>query len=56
VSRQTWMVVGSVVVLCALVSAGPTLIRLAHAAVPLVIAIGVVVLLARLVWYFTRRY
>lgn len=38
------------------IAAGPTLIALFHAAVPLVIAGGVFVLLGRLVWYFTNRW
>jgi hypothetical protein len=49
------MVIG-IVALSVLVSAGPTLVGLAHAVVPLVIAIGVVIVALRLVWHFTNRY
>ena len=51
----TFLVVG-VVGLAVLVSAGPTLVALAHAAVPLVVATGCVVVVGRVVWYLTRRY
>jgi hypothetical protein len=46
----------AIVVMSVLVSAGPTLVRLAHVAVPLVIVIGAVVLVLRLVWFFTNLY
>lgn len=36
--------------------AGPALAGLAHAAVPLVVAVGVVAALLRIVWHFTNRY
>lgn len=55
-SRLVLLLVVSMVALCVLVSAGPTLVRLAHAAVPLVVALGVVTLVLRLAWYFTNRY
>lgn len=42
--------------LVVLAAAGPALAALAQAAVPLVIAVGVVILLARGLWYFTRRW
>lgn len=48
--------VAAIVLLAVLVSAGPTLIALAQAAVPLVIAIGVVVVVVRVVWAFTNRF
>lgn len=46
----------TIVVLVLVIAAGPTLIALAHAAVPLVIAGGVFVLVGRLVWHFTNRW
>jgi hypothetical protein len=46
----------SVVVLSVLVAAGPTLVALANAAVPLVIAIGIVVAALRLVFFHTRKW
>ena len=45
-----------VVVLVVFTSAGPTLVALAHAAVPLVIAGGVVAVVLRLVFFHTRRW
>jgi hypothetical protein len=39
-----------------LVSAGPTLVALAHAAVPVVIAVGIVAVIVRLVFFHTRRW
>lgn len=43
-------------VIALLAAVGPTLIALLHAAVPLVIAVGVVVAVLRLVWHFTSLY
>jgi hypothetical protein len=54
-SRLVPSLVAAIVLLAVLVSAGPTLVQLAHAAVPLVIAFGVVAVLLRLVWWFTNR-
>lgn len=54
-SSVPWLI-GAIVLLSVLVSAGPTLVGLAHAAVPLVIALGSVAVVLRLVWYFTNRY
>jgi hypothetical protein len=48
--------VAAIVLLAVLVSAGPTLIGLLHAAVPLVIAGGVVAAVLRLLWFFTDRF
>lgn len=45
-----------IIALAVLVSAGPTLIALAHAALPLVIAGGVVAAVLRLVFFHTRRW
>jgi len=44
-----------ILALAAIVSAGPTLIALARAAVPLVIAVGVVAAVLRVVWWLTSR-
>ena len=46
----------SIVALSALVSAGPTLVALLNAAVPLVIVGGLVVMGIRIVWHYTDRY
>lgn len=54
-SRLVPGLVAAIVLLAVLVSAGPTLIALLHAAVPLVIAVGVVVVVVRVVWAFTNR-
>jgi hypothetical protein len=50
-----YLIVG-VVALTILVAAGPTLVSLAHAALPLVIAGGVVAVVLRLVFFHTRRW
>jgi hypothetical protein len=51
----TWLIV-ALVALSLLVSAGPTLIALAHAAVSLIAVLGIVVVVLRIVWYVTERY
>ena len=48
--------VASIVALAVLVSAGPTIVSLVHAVVPLLLAVGALVVVLRLVWYFTNRY
>jgi hypothetical protein len=53
---RTPQLVAALMLLLLLVSAGPTLIGLLHAATPLVIAVGVVVVVLRLVWHFTNRF
>lgn len=45
-----------VVALWVLISAAPILVGLAHALVPLIVAVGFVAVLLRLAWYFTSRY
>jgi len=55
-SRLVPGLVAAIVLLAVLVSAGPTLVELAHAAVPLVIAVGVVAVVVRLVWWFSNRF
>lgn len=49
------LLIVSLVVLSALMSAGPTLVALADAAVPLTLAFGAVVVAMRLVWHYTSR-
>jgi hypothetical protein len=49
-----WLVV-AIVVLSLLVSAGPILVGLAHAASSLVLAVGAMIIVGRLVWYWTNR-
>jgi hypothetical protein len=46
----------AIVLLAALTAAGPTIVALAHAAVPLVIAVGAVAVVLRVAWYFTQRW
>jgi len=55
-NKTTAWLIAAVVGLAVLVSAGPTLVSLIHAAVPLVIAVGVVALLLRLVYFHTRKW
>lgn len=55
-NKSTLFLVASIVALSILVSAGPTLVALARAITPLVIAVGSVAIAARIVWYFTSRY
>jgi hypothetical protein len=53
---MTRFLVIAIVGLAALTAAGPTLVALAHAAVPLIVAGGVVAILLRATWYFTNRW
>lgn len=55
-SRPVAVLVAAIVMLASLVAAGPTLIALAHAALPLVVAVGVVVVLIRLASWLTGRW
>jgi hypothetical protein len=50
VNKIVLVVVGLVV----LIAAGPTIIAVMHALVPLVAVAGVIGLLARAVWFYTR--
>jgi threonine/homoserine efflux transporter RhtA len=50
-----WLVL-ALVALAVLTQVTPMLIRLAHAALPLVVAMGCVLAALRIVWYFTSRY
>jgi hypothetical protein len=42
--------------ICLLVSAGPTLVALAHAAIPLILVVGFVTVVLRLVFFHTRKW
>jgi len=55
-SRLVAALVIALVTMSVLVSAGPTLVGLVHAVVPLVVVLGLVVLIGRIVWYLTSRY
>lgn len=50
-----YLIIG-LVTLSILVSAGPTLVALAHALLPLVIVIGVLAIVLRLVFFHTRKW
>jgi hypothetical protein len=45
----------AIVALSILVSAGPTLVALAHAAIPLIVAVGIVAAVLRLIFFHTRH-
>ena len=55
-SKPVVYLIVAIVALSVLVSAGPTLVALAHAAVPLVIVGGVVAVAVRLVFFHTRKW
>lgn len=55
-NRIVTFLVVSLVAMTLLVSAGPALSELLRAAVPLVIAVGIVVAVLRLVFFHTRRW
>lgn len=55
-NKTAGLLVAVIVLLAVLVSAGPTIVALVHAAVPLVLVIGVVVVLMRLAWWLTGRW
>lgn len=50
-----WLVV-ALITLNVLTAAGPTIVRLAHALAPLVVAVGLIAALLRIVWHVTSRY
>ncbi len=56
VNRLVVYLIVGIVALSVLVSAGPTLVALVKAALPLVIAVGVVAVVLRLVFFHTRRW
>ena len=49
-SKLALFVIGLVV----LIAAGPTIVAVMHAAIPLVLVVGVIALMARAVWFYTR--
>jgi hypothetical protein len=55
-NHLTAWLVAAIVLLCFVVSAGPTLVAILHAAVPLVIVGGIVVAVLRLVFFHTRKW
>jgi len=55
-NKPTAWLIGGLIGLVALTAAGPTLTALMHAAVPLVIAVGVVAVALRLVYFHTRKW
>jgi hypothetical protein len=55
-NKAVSFLIASIAILSVLVAAGPTLVALANAVVPLVIAVGVVVAVLRLVFFHTRRW
>jgi hypothetical protein len=54
-SRPVALLLAAIVILSLPVAAGPTLVGLANALPAVVLAVGFVVALLRLVWFFTRR-
>ena len=48
----SWL--GAVIVALAVVTAAPTLVRLAGAVVPLIVALGIVAAVLRIVWFYTH--
>jgi hypothetical protein len=56
VNKPTVFLIVAIVTLSLLVSAGPALVALANAAVPLVLVVGIVVAVLRLVFFHTRRW
>lgn len=55
-TKTTFGLVAAIVLLAVLVSVGPVLVALIEAAVPLVIAVGVVGAALRILWLVTERY
>jgi len=56
VSNPVTFLIVAIVFLSVLVSAGPALVALVNAAVPLVLVVGVVAVGLRLVFFHTRRW
>ena len=54
-TKPTTFLTVAIVVLCLLVSAGPTLVALMDAAIPLVAVGGIVAAVLRLVFFHTRH-
>jgi hypothetical protein len=55
VNKLNSIIVTAVIGLMVIAAAGPTLIRLAHALVPVVVVAGIVACAVRAVWFYTRR-
>jgi hypothetical protein len=53
-NRVTSLAIWLVVALVVAAAAGPTLLRLAGALMPLVLVVGIVVAVLRMVWFYTR--
>jgi len=56
VTKTYGFLAACVAVIAVLAAAGPTLVALVEAAVPLVVAVGLVVAVLRVVWYVTDRF
>ncbi|MDO8213475.1 hypothetical protein [Conexibacter sp. CPCC 206217] len=54
-TKPVVFLVAAIVTLSVLVSAGPPLVAILDAAVPLVVAVGLVGAIVRLVWHYTSR-
>jgi len=54
-NQQLMTLVVATIFLCALISAGPTIVSLANALGPLVLAVGLVIAVLRLLWHYTNR-
>jgi uncharacterized paraquat-inducible protein A len=55
-TQVTAFLVVSIVALSTLVAAGPTVVALVHAIVPVMVVLAALVVALRLLWYFTNRY
>lgn len=54
--KPTTFLIVAIATLCVLVAAGPTLVAVMHAAVPLVAVGGVVAVILRLIFFHTRKW
>ena len=55
-TKTVGLLVGAIVLLSLLVSAGPTLVALVHGLVPVILVVGLVAILGRLAWWLTGRW
>jgi hypothetical protein len=55
-NRLAVFVLLAILGLAVITAAGPTLVLLMRAAVPLVIAVGVMAIVLRVLWHFTHRW
>lgn len=46
----------AILAMVVLEAAAPALVKVAHAAVPIVVAVGVIFFLVRAAWFFTHRW